>query len=824
LRETSRGLGIETYDLNTSTVFTSATDYTNTTTAWTNTTTVDQVGTDAHWGAEQVYDYYLSEHNRNSIDNAGYKLISYADYGVGYANASWNNFFMTYGSGSGGGFTGLDICGHEISHGLTSKTANLLYQNESGALNESYSDIFGACIENYGKPLAFNWLIGEDVGVIRSMSNPNAYGDPDTYKGTNYYLGTLDNGGVHTNSGVSNYWFYLLCQGGSGVNDIANSYTVTALGMTKAAKIAFRALTVYYTPSTNYAAARNLSIQAATDLYGACSNEVFQTKSAWYAVGVGPTPSGTTTPVANFYSYGTSACSLPFVATFINSSIGADTYTWDFGDGSALSTSATPVHTYTSNGSYNVKLKAVSLCAASPDSITKNAHIFINGLSAPIISTVTAKCDSGSFVLNASGSNQQYWYNNPTGTGTPLYIGTTFTTPVVYANTTYYAVNTATNPAIFGGPISNTIGTGANFPGTTPYDSFSVFQPMILKSVVVYAGTTGPRIIELRNSSNSVLNSTTINLAIGANTVNLNFPINSGSGYRLGLGPGNAMLYRNNSGVTYPYNIGTLASITGSSLGSTMFFFFYNWEVAPINCTSASSAITASVVIQPSVTSATICSGQQAVLYASGANTYSWSTGATTSSIMVSPATTTNYSVSATNACYSITPVTNVVVNPLPVINTSGTPTAACITETVVNLMATPGGGTFTGTGVTGNTFDPTIGVGTYTVNYFYVDNNGCSNTADAFILVSACVGINEINANNNGIEVYPNPFEDVLFITTNTTTENRVKIINTLGEVVLEKNIVHEISGLSKLTQGVYFIEITDFSGIVFRKKLIKN
>src|SRR5207253_148050 len=106
--------------------------------------------------------------------------------------------------------------------------------------------------------------------------------DPDTYMGTGYYTGTADNGGVHTNSGVSNYWFYLLTTGGSGTNDLSNAYSVTGIGITAAAKIAFRALTVYFTSSTNFANARNLTIQAAKDLYGVCSNEMIQTTKAWY--------------------------------------------------------------------------------------------------------------------------------------------------------------------------------------------------------------------------------------------------------------------------------------------------------------------------------------------------------------------------------------------------------------------------------------------------------------------------------------------------------------------------------------------------------------
>lgn len=601
LVETTRGLGIETYDLNTTMAYSTAVNYTNTSTAWTNTTTIDQVGTDAHWGAEMVYDYYFTQHNRNSIDNAGQKLISFADYGVGYQNAFWNGFCMTYGSGGGGGFAGLDICGHEITHGLTSKTSALAYQNESGALNESYSDIFGVCVEHFAKPLASNWIMGETVGGgIRSMSNPNAFGQPDTYHGTNWYTGTADNGGVHTNSGVSNFWFYLLCQGGTGINDIAHSYTVNALGLTAASKIAFRALTVYFTPNTNYSSARNLSIQAAIDLYGPCSNEVYQTKWAWYAVGVGPSPSGTNTPVSNFTSLGTSQCSLPYTASFINTTFGGDTYVWDFGDGSALSTSTNPAHTYTANGTYNVKLKSYATCASSPDSIIKNSYIVLSALSSSSV-TGAAVCDSGALQLQAAGSDLQYWYTTPVPSGVPLYIGTTFTTPVIYSNTTYYVVNTSTNPSVFGGPPNTSIGTGANYPGNTPYDSLTVIQPCTLKSVVVSAGSAGIRVIELRNSSNTVLNSVSVNLPAGTSTVTLNFPLNTGYGYRLGLGAGTAMLYRNNSGVSFPYNIGNLVSITGSSNGPSTFFFFYNWEISPDNCVGTPVAVTASVNPSPTV-------------------------------------------------------------------------------------------------------------------------------------------------------------------------------------------------------------------------------
>ncbi len=294
LRESANGLGrgkgINTYNLRNRTTYTN-TDFTNTSATW-NTTGTDRYALDAHFGAETTYDYYKLVHNRNSIDNAGYAINSYVHYSTNYVNAFWDGTRMTYGDGSGSvtPLTAMDVVGHEITHGLTSKTANLTYSREPGALNESFSDIFGTAIEFYSNPSTYtpNWTIGERMNfTIRNMANPNQFTDPDTYKGTYWQTSSSDSYGVHTNSGVNNHWFYLLSMGGSGTNDKGTAYAVTGLGIDKAAKIAFRSLTVYLTPSSQYANARTTAIQAATDLYGATSNEVRQVTNAWCAVGVG---------------------------------------------------------------------------------------------------------------------------------------------------------------------------------------------------------------------------------------------------------------------------------------------------------------------------------------------------------------------------------------------------------------------------------------------------------------------------------------------------------------------------------------------------------
>jgi Zn-dependent metalloprotease len=736
LQETGRGNGIRTYNLKNGTNYGAAVDFTNTSTSWT-TTGTDQAATDAHWGAEMTYDYYMLKHGRNSIDGAGYALLSYVHYSTGYNNAFWDGTRMTYGDGSGSYtiFTGLDVCGHEITHGFTTNSSNLTYSNESGALNESYSDIFGNSIENYARPSQWSWKIGEDItgGVgLRDMSNPNAAGDPDTYLGTNWYTGTGDNGGVHTNSGVSNYWYYLLVNGGTGVNDISNSYTVTGLGFTSASQIAFRANAMYYTPSTNYSTARNLSIQAAIDLFGICSNEVKQTTNAWYAVGVGPAYS--TSVVSNFNAASTSFCSVPATVNFNNTTAGGISYQWNFGDGSAVSTSTNPVHTYTANGTYSVKLKSNG-CFSTQDSVTKVAYITVSTPATPT-TTGASRCGTGTLSLNASGSSSLYWYTSPSGTGTPVYIGNSYTTPSLTNTTTYYVVNTSTNAPVFGAPTNTSIGAGANYNTATAYEIFDVLQPCTLKTVVMYASTAGNRTVELRNSSNTIITSTVVNLAIGANTVNVNIPLSVGTGFRLGLNSASAVnLFRNSAGAVYPYNIGGLVSITGSSAGTPgYFYFYYNWQVQKNACLSPAVAVTASIGTGPALTvnSATICNGQTANLTVSGAATYSWSSGQTTSTISVNPSATTSYTVFGTTSSCTSSTVTSVMVNPNPTVTVNS---ATICSGGSTNLVAS-GASTYswsTGAGTSGISVSPGSTT-TYTVTGY---TGSCSNSQVANVTVN---------------------------------------------------------------------------------------
>ncbi len=293
LVETTRGRGVETYDLNRETAINMAVDFWDDDNYWNNVNAQeDEAATDAHWGAEMTFDYFFQKFNHLGIDGDSFPLVSFVHYGENVTNAFWNGTHARFGDGSGSAspLTSLDVVGHEFTHGVTRFSANLIYQDESGALNESFSDIFGTAIEFYADPDQADWLIGEDFlpEPFRNMADPKEFGDPDTYFGSSWFAGGGDNGGVHTNSGVQNYWFYLLTEGKTGTNDLDNDYDIKGLGLDTAAQIAFRNLKYYLVQSSQYKDARLGSIMAARDLYGECSFAEIQTTNAWYAVGVGP--------------------------------------------------------------------------------------------------------------------------------------------------------------------------------------------------------------------------------------------------------------------------------------------------------------------------------------------------------------------------------------------------------------------------------------------------------------------------------------------------------------------------------------------------------
>ncbi len=255
---------------------------------------------DAQFGIQKSWDYFSSVLGRRGMDGYGGAVESRVHYGSNYNNAfySWNSNRLTYGDGDGSMFNplvSLDIVGHEFTHGVTDRTASLIYAKESGALNESFSDIFGTAVEFYANQSP-DYLIGEDCftpgtagDAMRNMGDLSFHYSTRLYQGACNPVGDVkapdynDDCGVHTNSGIMNNAFFLLAQGGT--HQVTN-ITVNSIGRRNAELIFWRALVYYLFPSANFYDARVASVNAAVDLFGPNSREHRATEAAWEAVGV----------------------------------------------------------------------------------------------------------------------------------------------------------------------------------------------------------------------------------------------------------------------------------------------------------------------------------------------------------------------------------------------------------------------------------------------------------------------------------------------------------------------------------------------------------
>ncbi|MEU8822895.1 M4 family metallopeptidase [Streptomyces sp. NPDC048636] len=256
---------------------------------------------DAQYGAAVTWDYYKNVHGRNGIADDGKGAYSRVHYGDSYVNAFWDDecFCMTYGDGEGNKapLTALDVAAHEMSHGVTSKTAGLEYTGESGGLNEATSDIFGTSVEFSAKNKedVGDYLIGEEINIngdgtpLRYMDKPSKDG-----QSADNWSDDVGNQDVHYSSGVANHFFYLLSEG-SGAKEIngvkydsptADDKKVEGIGRDKAEKIWYKALTTYMTSTTDYKAAREATVKAANDLFGADGAETKAVEAAWAGVNV----------------------------------------------------------------------------------------------------------------------------------------------------------------------------------------------------------------------------------------------------------------------------------------------------------------------------------------------------------------------------------------------------------------------------------------------------------------------------------------------------------------------------------------------------------
>jgi Zn-dependent metalloprotease len=245
----------------------------------------DASGVGAAYNVKQTYDYYKNTHGMDGMDGNGSNIIVFVNFDTNANNAFYVSGQLVFGDGDGSFMTSLasslDVVAHEFTHGVIEASAALVYENQSGALNESFADVFAALLDTG------DWLIGEDVvltgtGYLRSMSNPSDGSQPghmdDYVNRPNTDAG--DHGGVHTNSGIPNRAAYLIAEG------LTAESLGTSIGRAKMGSIYYRALTTYLLSYSQFLDARLATIQSAEDLYGAGSTEVQAVIDAWDEVGV----------------------------------------------------------------------------------------------------------------------------------------------------------------------------------------------------------------------------------------------------------------------------------------------------------------------------------------------------------------------------------------------------------------------------------------------------------------------------------------------------------------------------------------------------------
>lgn len=299
-------------------------------------------------------------------------------------------------------------------------------------------------------------------------------------------------------------------------------------------------------------------------------------------------------PEAQFIASHTLACDGVVAFTDLSSN-GPESWLWDFGDGNS-STLQTPIHTYTSPGTYTVQLTVAN--GSGEGSIVKEDHITVAPLAEPQTEGATVCEPGGIATLSAFGEGDLLWYETPEG-GEPVHVGASYA-PFVESTTTWHVAASTAGPLNNVGPGSNDFGTGGFFSTNDNWGlRFDVVEQMTLRSVKVFAAGPGTRTIQLLAPNGQLLQSRSVPIAQGESRVQLDMEIPAGEQYLLKLTGNTLSLYRNTSGATYPYIIDDLVSITETNAldqgASGYYYYFYDWEVNATGCTSARSEVTAVV-------------------------------------------------------------------------------------------------------------------------------------------------------------------------------------------------------------------------------------
>ncbi|MPM00052.1 hypothetical protein SDC9_46275 [bioreactor metagenome] len=505
------------------------------------------------------------------------------------------------------------------------------------------------------------------------------------------------------------------------------------------------------------------------------------------------------------------------VVTFSDESTNSPTnWLWTFGDGQT-SASQNPVHYYTTDGTYTVKLKSWNIFGT--DSLERTSYVTVGMPSAPAATGATI-CSGQSATVTASGSGTLEWYDSQYG-GNLLYSGANYTTPVLTSGTDYYVQSSnIAGTSVYGGNQNSATGGSLFNSNATHYLIFDAAEPCKLVSVEVNAGSTGNRTISLLNSGGTVLQSTTVNIATtGVSRITLNFDIPAGCGFQL-TGPTYPNLYRNNSGVSYPYTTPPI-TVTNSSAGTGYYYYFYDWEVQPY-CSSART--TASVVVDgPDLDlnlsgAQSICEGESLTLTTATADSYYWyPNGETTQSINVNSAGT-YYAMITGSTCDVYTDTVVVSVTSLPTSDFSWAVNGNIVQFTSYSANALTYFWEF-GDGTTATQANPAhyySTAGNYTVNHYA--RNSCDTVVSTHS-ISVTTGIEE---NSVIFRLYPNPAGDFIQISFANKLPELVRIINLQGQTIRqfvpeEKSIKIDLNGIAA---GIYVIETT--GDVIERQKFV--
>ena len=653
---------------------------------------------------------------------------------------------------------------------------------------------------------SYNW---NSTGVQRGTAPDTAYFTlPATMSGGAYYLYAVANGIasdsiLFTDSvpSLSSALNPSVCTGTAFTYAPASSTPGATFTWTRAAVagISNAAITTPQTANPNEVLINTTSLPI-TVIYAysvtglGCSNEVN------VSVVVNPRPT------AAFTAFPTTACSLPDSVSFTNTTVAGGSYTWHFGDGNT-SSATSPVHAYLTAGTFSVKLVATSACGI--DSITHTNFIVITPPSAPVATSPVNIACSGSATLNATGSDTLKWFNQPTG-GNLLGTGTTYVTPILTANTTYYVESYVSSAPSFCPPASNAFGTGGNYTNSNfRSDIFNVNQPCTLVSVLVVSGAAGNRTIQLQDSAGNVLQSSVINIPNGTSTVTLNFPLTVGTGYQLGCGDNSTTtnLYRNATGAAFPYSDpGGYITITGNNVPDAVhFYFFYEWKLQGASCVSARTPVAVNIAngltLTPNITNVPCFGGTgSATVSVSGgtpAYTYLWSNNATTATISNVAAGT--YTVTSTDAHGCSSSASEIISQPASALNVSTTPVNAGCGQSNGSVTASATGGTSgysyswnnTGTGPAINN----LSAGSYVVTV--TDANNCTSSASA-----------NVSNPTSFIETHTSTG---LLCNGNTNGSASVNVTGGAPPFTYHWNTGASSASLSNLPGGVYSVTITD-------------